>query len=158
MEQRILMPLDGSKVGEAALPYVEDLVSKLLPGSKVEITLLQVVSSLTRYIVAGEVGVQVPYTEKEMEQIKKRATDYLKKAGKDLKSKGATVKIKVGIGNPADEIIKVANEINVNLIAMSTHGRSGISRWAFGSITDRVLRAATQPIFMVRAPREAQKT
>ena len=157
MEQRILMPLDGSKVGEAALPYVEDLVSKLLPGSKVEITLLQVVSSLTRYIVAGEVGVQVPYTEKEMEQIKKRATDYLKKTGKDLKSKGATVKIKVGIGNPADEIIKVANEINANLIAMSTHGRSGISRWAFGSITDRVLRAATQPIFMVRAPRETEK-
>ncbi len=158
MEQRILMPLDGSKVGEAALPLVEDLVSQLLLGSKVEIILLQVVSLLTHYIVAGEAGVKVPYTEKEMGQIEKRAMDYLEKAGKGLESKGATVKIEVRVGNPADEIIKVANEINANLIAMSTHGRSGISRWAFGSITDRVLRAATQPIFMVRAPREAQKT
>ena len=158
MEQRILMPLDGSKVGEAALPLVENLVSKLLPGTKVEITLLQVVSSLTHYIIAGETGVKVPYTEEEMEQIKKKAMDYLEKTGEGLKSEGATVKIEVRIGSPADEIIRVANEINANLIAMSTHGRSGISRWAFGSITDRVLRAATQPIFMVRAPREAQKT
>ncbi len=158
MEQRILMPLDGSKVGEAALPLVEDLVSKLVTGAKVEITLLQVVSSPTHYIVAGEAGVKVPYTEEEMEQIKKRAMGYLEKAGKGLESKGATVKIKVGIGNPADEIIKVANEINANLIAMSTHGRSGISRWAFGSITDRVLRGASTPIFLVRAPREPKKT
>ena len=158
MEQRILMPLDGSKVGEAALPYVEDLVSKLLPGSKVEITLIQVVSSLTYYIIAGEAGVKVPYTEKEMEQIKKKAMDYLEQTGEGLKSKGATVKIKVGIGNPADEIIRVADEINANLIAMSTHGRSGISRWAFGSITDRVLRGAAKPILLVRAPKETQKT
>ena len=158
MEQRILLPLDGSKVGEAALPLVEDLVSKLLPGSKVEITLLQVVSSLTYYIIAGEAGVKVPYTEKEMEQIKKKAMNYLGKTGKSLKSKGATVKIKVGIGNPADEIIRVADEINANLIAMSTHGRSGISRWAFGSITDRVLRGAAKPILLVRAPKETQKT
>jgi len=158
MEQRILLPLDGSKVGEAALPLVEDLVSKLLPGSKVEITLIQVVSSLTYYIIAGEAGVKVPYTEKEMEQIKKKAMDYLGKTGKSLKSKGATVKIKVGIGNPADEIIRVADEINANLIAMSTHGRSGISRWAFGSITDRVLRGAAKPILLVRAPKETQKT
>jgi len=158
MEQKILLPLDGSKVGEAALPCVEDLVSKLVTGAKVEITLLQVVSSLNHYIVAGEAGVKVPYTEKEMEQVKKRAMDYLKKTGKNLKSKGATVKIEVTIGSPADEIVRIADEINANLIAMSTHGRSGISRWAFGSISDRVLRGATQPILLVRAPREAQKT
>jgi nucleotide-binding universal stress UspA family protein len=157
MEQKLLVPLDGSKVGEAALPIVEDLVSKLLPGSKVEITLLQVVSLLTHYIIAGEAGVQVPYTDKELEQVKKRAMDYLEKASEGLESKGAMVNIRTGVGNPADEIIRVADEINVNLIAMSTHGRSGISRWAFGSITDRVLRGATKPVLLVRAPREAPK-
>ncbi len=87
MEQRILMPWDGAKVGEAALPLVEDLVSKLLPGSKVEITLLQVVSSLSHYIIAGEAGVKVPYTEEETEQIKKKAMDYLEKTGESLTSK-----------------------------------------------------------------------
>jgi nucleotide-binding universal stress UspA family protein len=93
-----------------------------------------------------------------MEQIKKKVMDYLKKTGENLKSKGATVKIKVRTGSPADEIIEVADEINANLIAMSTHGRSGISRWAFGSVTDRALRGGTKPMLLVRAPKEAQKT
>ena len=74
MEEKILVPLDGSTIGEAALPYVEELVSKLSPEVKVEITLLQVVSSLTHYIVAGEASVRVPYTEQEMKQIKNRFT------------------------------------------------------------------------------------
>jgi nucleotide-binding universal stress UspA family protein len=157
MEQKILLPLDGSQVGEAALPLVSDLVSKLLPGSKVEITLLQVVSSLPYYVVAGEAGLQIPYTDAELEQSRRKALDYLEATGESLKSTGATVQVKVGIGNPADEILRVADEINANVIAMSTHGRSGITRWAFGSITDRVLRGASTPIFLVRAPKESRK-
>ena len=81
MYEKILVPLDGSKLGEAALPYIEDLVSKLTPEPKVEVILFQVVSSLTHFIVAGEAGVQVPYTEQEMEQIRQRALSYLEKAG-----------------------------------------------------------------------------
>ncbi len=157
MEQKILLPLDGSKVGEAALPLVSDLVSKLLSATKVEITLLQVVSSLPYYVVAGEAGLQMPYTEAELEQSRRKALGYLEATSESLKSTGATVQIKVGIGNPADEILRVADEINANLIAMSTHGRSGITRWAFGSITDRVLRGASAPIFLVRAPKEPRK-
>ena len=157
MEQKILIPLDGSKLGEAALPAVEDLMSRLLPGSKVKITLLQVVLP-THHIVSGDVVVQVPYIEKEMDQIEREATDYLEKASEKLKGKGATVNIRIETGNPADEIIRVADEINANLIAMSTHGRSGLSRWAFGSITDRVLRGGNRPVLVVRAPREAEKT
>ena len=158
MYERILVPLDGSKVGEAALPYVEELVSKLSPALKVEVTLFQVVSSLSHWIVAGEASAQIPYTEKEMEQIKRKAMDYLNKAGEGLRSKGAIVKIKVGIGSAADEIIKAADEINTDLIAMSTHGRSGLSRWAFGSVTDRILRGGNTPVLVVRAPTEAEQT
>ncbi len=101
MYERILVPLDGSKVGEAALPYVEDLVSKLSSCLKVEVTLLQVISSLTHWVAAGEASAPVRYTEKELEQIKKRAKDYLDKVGKDLRSKGATVKTRVSVGNAA---------------------------------------------------------
>jgi len=158
MEQRILMPLDGSEVGEAALPLVEDLVSKLSPEAKVEIVLLQVVSSLPHLVVAGEAGLQIPFTEQELEINRRKALDYLEEAAKGLKGKGAVVKIRVEMGSPADEIIRVADEIDVHLIAMSTHGRTGISRWAFGSITDRVLRGAKQPILLIRARKEALKT
>ncbi len=157
MYKRILVPLDGSKVGEAALPQVEELVSKLLPVVKVEVTLFQVVSSLVHYVVAGEATARVPYTEQEVEQTKKRSMDYLDKAGESLRSKKVSVKIKVAVGKAAEEIIKAADEINADLIAMSTHGRSGFSRWAFGSVTDKVLRGGNKPVLMVRAPEETEQ-
>ena len=158
MYEKILVPLDGSEVGEAALPYVEELVSKLPPEPKVEVTLFQVVSSLTHYVVAGEASAPIPYTEEEMEQIKKKAADYLSETGEGLRSRGAIVNIKVGVGNAVEEINKAADEINAGIIAMSTHGRSGLSRWAFGSVTDKVLRGGNRPVLVVRVPKEAKKT
>jgi nucleotide-binding universal stress UspA family protein len=152
--ERILVPLDGSKIGEAALVHVEELVSKMAPAVKTEVILLQVISSLTHYIVAGEAATQVPYTEKEIGQIKRRARDYLDKAGEGIRSKGATVKTKVATGKAAEEIVKAAEEIKVDLVAMSTHGRSGLSRMTFGSVTDKVLRTGCAPVLVVRAPKD----
>jgi len=156
MRERILVPLDGSKVGEAALPYVEELIPKFLPEPKVEVTLIQVISSLSHYVVAGEATARIPYTADEIVAMKKQATAYLKKAGKSLRDKGAQTKVVVAIGDAADEIIKAADEIDVDIIAMSTHGRSGLSRWAFGSVTDRVLRGGNRPVLVVRAPKEKE--
>ncbi len=158
MAAKILIPLDGSEIGEAALPYVEELLSKLSPRVKVELTLIRVVSLLTHYVAAGEVMTPISYTEKEMEQIQQQARDYLNTVGEGVRSKKVSVNIRIGIGNAAEEIIKAADEINVDLIAMSTHGRHGISRWAFGSVTDRVLRGGHRPVLVVRAPKEAAKT
>ena len=158
MAERILIPLDGSKTGEAALPYVEELMSKLSPRVKIEVTLLQVVSLLTHYVVAGEAATPIFYTEKEMEQIQQQARNYLNRVSEDIKSEKVSVEIRVGVGNAAEEIIKAADEINVDLIAMSTHGRHGISRWAFGSVTDKVLRGGNKPILLVRAPKKAAQT
>ncbi len=155
---KILIPLDGSKTGETALPYVEGLVSKLSPRVKVELTLLQVVSFLTHYVAAGELMTPISYTEKEMEQIQQQARNYLNKVAEDIRSKKVSVKVRVGIGSAAEEIIKAADEISVDLIAMSTHGRSGISRWAFGSVTDHVLRGGHKPVLVVRAPKKPAQT
>ena len=158
MALQILIPLDGSKTGEAALPYVEELVSKLSPRVNIELTLIQVVSLLTHYVAAGELMTPISYTEKETEQIQQQARDYLNKVAEDVRSEKISVNIRVGIGNSAEEIIKAADEIDVDLIAMSTHGRHGISRWAFGSVTDKVLRGGHKPMLMVRVPKEAAKT
>ena len=158
MYERILVPLDGSKVGEAALVHVEKLVSKMAPKVKTEVILFQVISSLTHYVVAGEASVQVPYSEKEVAQIKKKAREYLDRAGESLRNKGVTVKTKVATGKTVGEIVKAADEIKVDLIAMSTHGRSGLSRLTFGSITDKVLRTGNVPVLVVRAPKETANT
>jgi nucleotide-binding universal stress UspA family protein len=158
MYERIFIPLDGSEVGESALPYVEDLLSKLAPEVKVEVTLFQVLRPVHPYVVGGYGVPDISYTEKEMEENKKKAIDYLNKAGETLRSKGATVTSRVGVGDASEEIIKAAEEINADLIAMSTHGRSGLSRWAFGSVTDKVLRRGGRiPILTVSAPRKDEK-
>ncbi len=155
MSERILIPLDGSKVGEAALRYVEGLVSRLSPGAKVEVTLFHVITTLKHDVVISGGGagtITVPYNESELNQMKVKAIEYLQDVGEPLISKGATVFFKVGIGqNPADEIIKAEEEFSADLVAMSTHGRAGISRWAFGSVTDKVLRGGKVPVLMVRA-------
>lgn len=153
MYERILVPLDGSKVGEAALPYIEGLVSKLSPEVKVEVTLLQVLSPWVPSAIGGEGLDEVSLTDEEIRKLTNAATDYLDKSGKALRNKGVRVLAKVGIGKAAEEIKKAANEINADLIVMTTHGRSGLSRWAFGSVTDRVLRSGNKPILLVRAPK-----
>ena len=158
MFERILVPLDGSKVGEAALAHVEQLVSKMAPEVKTEVILFQVISSLGHYVIAGEASVQVPYTDKEIAQIKKKVKDYLDKAGEGLRSKGITVKTKVATGKAAEEIVKATDELKADLIAMSTHGRSGLSRLTFGSITDKVLRTGNVPVLVVRAPKDTANT
>jgi nucleotide-binding universal stress UspA family protein len=155
MYERILVPLDGSRVGEAALPHIEHLIEKFRPDVQVEVTLLQVISSLNYYVVAGEAGVPVPYTEAELEEMEKKAMGYLERAGEGLKKSGAVVKTISRAGDAAEEIIKAAEEIKADLLAMSTHGRSGIRRWAFGSVTDKVLRAGVVPVLTVRAPEES---
>lgn len=154
MKEKILVPLDGSHVGEAALPYVEALLSKFIPELKVEVTLIQVISSLSHYVISGEATVRIPYTQEEIEQIKKMATSYLRKAAEAFRKKGVVVKVKVVVGDAADEIIKAADEIDVDIIAMATHGRSGLTRWAFGSVADKVLRGGEKPVLVVRPPKE----
>ena len=151
MFENILVPLDGSKVGEAALPVIEQLITKCSPEAKVEVTLLGVITLLRHWVVVGEASAPVSYTEDELQSIKERVMDYLEKTGDSLKSKGITVKHMVPSGNAAEEILKAAGEINADLIAMSTHGRSGLRRMAFGSITDKVLRGTKTPVLMVRA-------
>jgi nucleotide-binding universal stress UspA family protein len=152
MFERVLVPLDGSKVGEAALPVIGQLVNKLAPGSKIEIILIGVITLLRHWVVVGEASAPVSYTEEELKIIRDRVMDYLTKTGESLKSQGINVRAIVNTGNASEEILKAARENKVDLIAMSTHGRSGLRRLAFGSITDKVLRGSHIPVLMVRAP------
>lgn len=151
MFSRVMVPLDGSKVGEAAIPVIEHLVDKLAPGTKVEVILIGVITMLRHWVVVGEASAPVSYTDEELKLIKERVTDYLNKTGESLKKKGVSLSTIVVAGNAADEIIKATEESKADLIAMSTHGRSGLRRLAFGSITDKVLRRSPVPVLMVRA-------
>ena len=163
MEERIVVPLDGSKVAESVLPYIEDLVSKLSPEVKTEVVLLQVISAVKERIFAGGefawsqamMREAAQYTEKQKQENTRKALDYLNRTAESLTVKGVTYTPKVAFGDAPDQIVKTAQEVGANLIAMSTHGRSGLSRWAFGSVTGKVLGYRTQiPIVVVRASKQ----
>jgi len=152
MFERILVPLDGSKVGEAAIPVIEQLIDKLAPATKVEITLIGVITLLRHWVVVGEASAPVSYTDEELKVIKERVAGNLAAVAEQIKRPNVTIKSIVSAGNASDEILKAAEDIKADLIAMSTHGRSGLRRMAFGSVTDKVLHGTRIPVLMVRAP------
>jgi len=149
--EKILVPLDGSDVAEAALPDVEDLALKMAPGTQIEVTLLQVVSTLTYNVLTDDDRAQIPYNDSEIALIKQKAQAYLETVASRMRGKGINVKTMVTTGHAAEEIIKAARDASANLIAMSTHGLSGLKRWALGSIADKVLHQSDIPVLVVRA-------
>jgi nucleotide-binding universal stress UspA family protein len=151
--QKVLVPLDGSEVGENALPAVIELASR----AAMELILLQAVPLAFHVYPAGDMVSQVPYSEREMEPIKEQVKSYLDGVVKRLSARGLKVSQQMAVGNPEEVIIKKAEELKVDLVAMSTHGRSGVSRWVFGSVADRVLSAGTTPLLLVRAVEKAGK-
>jgi nucleotide-binding universal stress UspA family protein len=144
---KILVTLDGSKESEAVIPYIEELASKL----QAEIILLQVIAPDYHIYAAGgpEYGI---YAEPQMESMKKFARDYLEGISARLKQREVVTKPEIIFGTAAEAIINFADQTNASLVAMTTHGRSGVSRWALGSVAERVLRAGNTPLLLVRTP------
>ena len=156
MSKKILIPLDGSDVGEAALHYVEEMVSALELSRNVEIILIYILTQKYQPVaVHSSYGVDPFLSVEEIEQIKQNASAYLEKSAELLRDKGINVTCKVVVAeintSSAEEIIKAEEDLDVDLVAMSTHGRRGISRWAFGSVTEKVLRGGNVPVLVVRA-------
>jgi nucleotide-binding universal stress UspA family protein len=154
MTEKILIPLDGSSFGEGALNYVIQLVAQFIPLKMPEFTLLHVISTPIRPIpVEGGIATTIELPQAR-EDAKQKATEYLEEAGESLRRMGAIVNCKVIIGELGDSsavsIIKAEQETNADLVAMSTHGRRGLTRWAFGSVTEKVLRGGSVPVLMVR--------
>lgn len=134
---KILVPLDGSECAENIISSVE----KLATDSKASISLLRVVYA---HMFPG-----VDPTEAEVKVVRE-AEEYLGKLEKRLKTKGFEVDTHVRYGNDAEEILDHAAQKDIDLIAMSTHGRGGVKRFLLGSVTEKVLRHSPKPIFLVR--------
>jgi len=148
MYQHIMVPLDGSKLAECVLPHLEVIAS----GCNVKkVTLVRVVEPLHLY---G--GLESRFNPEEREQLEAITMDdarsYLDQIAKQLKYNGVKVQSEVLYGKVADKLTDYANKSKVDLIIISTHGRSGISRWVWGSVADRILRSTCVPVFIVRAP------
>jgi len=145
---RILVPLDGSEAGEAAVPYIQGLIDKL--GS--EVILFGVVLAGQHVRTVGGLD-YILYPEQELELVKAEAREYLDQVYHRLKGRKGRVRVELKVGEVAREIIRFAEETNASLIAISAHGRSGIEKWVFGSIANKILQTSNIPVLVVRAPR-----
>jgi nucleotide-binding universal stress UspA family protein len=151
MYKKILVPLDGSKLAECAIPYAEALAK----GCDTEkVILVSVTERVQGYRAFEEHGqpmgqrlVPEAFGKKE-----KQAQRYLDRIAKKIAAKGINVSTEVLLWKPEEAIVGYAKQYGCDLIVMASHGRSGPSRWAHGSVADKVLRGSPVPILMVKAP------
>jgi len=149
MYKKILAPLDGSSLSECSLEHVKAIAT----GCNVpEVVLLRAVEPLssTNLFALGQMS------ESSIEQIENwkisEAKDYINKVAQDLNKEGIPARGEIVSGKAEEEILNYSKENHFDLIIMSTHGRSGITRFAFGSVADRVVRSSTIPVLTVAPP------
>lgn len=150
MLKTVVVPLDGSHIAEKVLPHAVGLAKNM----KLEVILLRAYSlPASIYFSGEEYG---PDLGQLTEQIREEAREYLEAKVQALRSEGLESVSSVLLqGEGAAEIIDTAQKTPDNLVAMCTHGRSGLSRWVLGSVTERVILHSGDPVLVVRAAAQA---
>ncbi len=144
MYKRILVTLDQSELAEQALPHAVAIAEVM--GAVIELLSVVPVVDDDLMRAAGAVF--------DWEAQKQVAEDYLNGIQARVEGEDVRCTIAVRHGEVAEEIIRYCGEIDRTLIVMSTHGRSGLGRWVYGSVADRVLRYADMPVLLVRVSEE----
>jgi nucleotide-binding universal stress UspA family protein len=154
MYKKILVPCDGSELAQASIfPQVEDLAKSM----NAEVIIVRVVPP-----PPGRSGSDVArhpiYKDQEMASAEAEARHSVARAEAMFRERGINVRSEVLFGQPAEEIIDYADEEEADLIVMCTHGSSGLRRWVFGSVTDKVLRGAKTPLLVIRPENPGDET
>ena len=145
MYNTILVPLDGSKRAEAILRHVEDLAGRC--GAKV--IFLQVVEPVP--LVVGLQGAPMVLPQQELDQRTKRAQSYLAARQGEFREKGIEARTRIAYGPVVEAIIDSAEREGADLIAIASHGQSGLSRVFYGSVAAGVLHRVDRPLLLIRS-------
>jgi len=149
MYQKILVPLDGSELAECVLAHVDALSKGCLVK---EITFVRVVEPFESPSVVAEYPIKPEEVIRINAENKAAAEKYINAKASAFKYEGVKVQGEVLNGKAAETLAVYASKNGADLIVIATHGRSGVSRWVWGSVADRILRSACVPVLMVRAP------
>jgi nucleotide-binding universal stress UspA family protein len=149
MEQKILVPLDGSALSERAIEPAE----KIAKAIGYEMVLFRVIDTPLETTPEAE-----PEEERRAASASiEKATTYLKGIASRIEGKGIKTRIEVGVGYPHSAILALADKEDVEFIIMSTHGRTGLSRALMGSIAEKVVHKTDRPVMLVK-PEKIFKT
>ena len=143
--RKILIALDGSLFSEAIIPYVTDIID----SDTEEVTLVRVIEPVTLPFISGYIG-HKKYEREIMKKAEEEATDYLPKKQENFQQKGMKTSTALLKGHPANCILTYAEENNINVIAITTHGYTGITKWAYGSVATNIIEGSTIPILLFR--------
>jgi nucleotide-binding universal stress UspA family protein len=146
MYKKILVPLDGSELSETSLEHAKAIASKFAVP---EVIVMRVVEPLSTLAVAELAGAGADWLSRAEQMNESEANDYLAKLEEKLKKEGIPAKSVLIRGRAAEVILDYTTKNKVDLIVMSTHGRSGVTRWVLGSIADKVLTHTSVPILLV---------
>lgn len=146
MYNKILVPLDGSEMSECSLEHVKAIASGCDAG---EVVLLTVTGEEGGAAVTWGGAVSAEQLDRIERQARNAAIEYMKKVTDQLRAEGLNAGSVVLKGAPADAILDYAENNGVDLVIISTHGRSGASRWALGSVANHVLRKSLAPVMIV---------
>jgi len=141
---RIMAPLDGSALAEKSLPIVE----KLAKDTGAELVLFQAVAPLAVDYSFARVPAQIQFDQIN-DQLFANADAYLKGVALRFHTEGLACDTMVLRGDPASLLCDVANESNIDLVVISTHGRTGFNRWVYGSVTNQVIRGVNCPVLVI---------
>ena len=139
--ETVIVPLDGSKFAERALPYTEKLASLLSLG----ILLTRVVRFERPHY--SDSGIELPDLT---EQLVQESYQYLERISKDARSRGLKVETRVLRGAPVPVLLDLAHKTPNSFIAITTHARSGLSRWMMGSVAEALVRGSGEPVLLIR--------
>jgi len=145
MYDKILVPLDGSQRAEAILRHVEELALRF----RARVVFLRVVEAAP-LVMAPEIA-YVNLRRNEFERRVKEAEEYLATQQGKFREIGIDVDARVTVGPVIDGIVKVADQEDVDLIALASHGRSGLSQVFYGSVAAGLLQRVNRPLLLVRA-------
>lgn len=142
----LLVPLDGSGLAEKVLPHVVALAKAL----HLEVNLVRVYTLPADSYLVGD-GLYMDVLSQERETIRKGAEEYLDGKTQELQAEGLGRVISIALeGDAAGEIIDLARRTPDCLIAVSTHGRSGVGRWVLGSVAEKVIQHSGDPVLVIR--------
>lgn len=144
MYKKILVPLDGSERAEAILPHVREIAHRYSAG----VILLRVIEPYLR--AASDTLSAIPNPKRTEREIQNAETYLAIRRGKLREAGIADTKIQVSQGPVVEVIINTAERENVDLIAMASHGRTGLSRVFYGSVAAGVLHRVDRPLLLVR--------
>lgn len=143
MYKRVMVALDGTAGSEQVLPWVRGLA--LREGAS--IVLLHVCPEPKVVVSDGKV---MSFVDQEEARLRQAATGYLAKVAESLRETGLPVEVVVRFGEPAETILAVAEDVGADLIALATHGRSGLGRVVHGSVATWILRRTDVPVLVLR--------